>query len=79
MKPIALLLTISLALAAQVPVTSVVLYKHGVGYFERSGELGAGQSARLDFEATEMDDVLKSLTIQTSGGPGVAAVPVLPL
>jgi len=49
--------------AAELPVRTVVLYKHGVGYFERSGALGPGESARLDFKAEEMNDVLKSLTI----------------
>jgi hypothetical protein len=49
-------------------VRTVVLYKHGVGYFERSGTLGPGESARLDFRAEEMNDVLKSLTIDDQGG-----------
>ncbi len=56
------------ALAADLPVRQVVLYKHGVGYFERSGDLAAGESARLDFKAAEMNDVLKSLTIEEKGG-----------
>ena len=55
--------------AAELNVRSVVLYKHGVGYFERSGELGAGESARLDFKAGEMNDVLKSLTLDVKGPP----------
>ena len=54
--------------AAELPVRTVVLYKHGVGYFERSGALGPGESARLDFKADEMNDVLKSLTINDQGG-----------
>ena len=54
--------------AAELPVRTVVLYKHGVGYFERSGTLGPGESARLDFKAEEMNDVLKSLTINDQGG-----------
>jgi hypothetical protein len=54
--------------AAELPVRTVVLYKHGVGYFERSGTLGAGESARLDFNASEMNDVLKSLTVNDNGG-----------
>src|SRR3984957_5177625 len=54
--------------AAELPVRTVVLYKHGVGYFERSGTLGPGESARLDFKAEEMNDVLKSLTINEQGG-----------
>jgi hypothetical protein len=55
-------------LAAELPVRQVVLYKHGVGYFERSGTLGPGETARLDFNAAEMNDVLKSLTIEEKGG-----------
>src|SRR4029077_6676560 len=34
----------------------------------RSGQLAAGESARLDFKASEMNDVLKSLTIEEKGG-----------
>src|SRR5438552_1803680 len=58
----------ALAVAAELPVRTVVLYKHGVGYFERAGMLGPGESARLDFKAEEMNDVLKSLTINDQGG-----------
>ena len=53
---------------ADLPVTQVTLYKHGVGFFERDGRLGPGESARLDFTAAEMNDVLKSLTINEHGG-----------
>jgi hypothetical protein len=53
---------------ADLPVTQVTLYKHGVGFFEREGRLGPGESARLDFTAAEMNDVLKSLTISERGG-----------
>lgn len=54
--------------AADLNVKRVVLFKHGVGYFERQGDLGPGESARLDFKANEMDDVLKSLTVNATGG-----------
>jgi chaperonin cofactor prefoldin len=57
-----------MALAADLPVRQVVLYKHGVGFFEREGRLGAGESARLEFSASEMNDVLKSLTVTERGG-----------
>lgn len=60
--------------AAELPVRQVVLYKHGVGYFERAGDLRAGESARLDFKASEMNDVLKSLTIEDAGGGKVTGV-----
>jgi hypothetical protein len=55
-------------MAAELPVREVILYKHGVGFFERTGTLGAGESARLDFRPSEMNDVLKSLSIQEKGG-----------
>src|SRR5688500_20378222 len=58
----------------QLPVREVILYKHGVGYFERSGDLRAGESARLDFKAAEMNDVLKSLTIEDTGGSKITAL-----
>ncbi|MGD0776144.1 MAG: DUF4139 domain-containing protein [Candidatus Solibacter sp.] len=71
---LSLMLSAATALCADLPVKQVVLYKHGVGFFERSGTLGAGESARLDFNATEMNDVLKSLTISSSGGGKVTGL-----
>src|SRR5690349_14302418 len=68
MRQFACLLSLTLAAAAaDLPVREVVLFKHGVGYFARSGHLAAGESARLDFKASEMNDVLKSLTIDEKG------------
>jgi hypothetical protein len=64
----------ALAAAADLPVKQVVLYKHGVGYFERSGTLAPGESARLEFNAAEMNDVLKSLTISEPGGGKVSGL-----
>ena len=66
--PVTLLLSATLALPADLPVRQVVLYKHGVGFFERTGTLGPGESAHLDFNASEMNDVLKSLTVDERGG-----------
>ena len=75
MRLIACLVLIPLiGLAADLEVTKVILYKHGVGYFERAGEVGDGDSAALEFKASEMDDVLKSLTVEQTGGEGVSAV-----
>ncbi|OFW45142.1 MAG: hypothetical protein A3J28_15225 [Acidobacteria bacterium RIFCSPLOWO2_12_FULL_60_22] len=62
------------AQAAELPVRQVILYKHGVGYFQRSGQLAAGESARLDFNASEMNDVLKSLTIVERGGGKISGL-----
>lgn len=60
--------------AAELPVRQVVLYKHGVGFFERSGTLAPGETARLDFKAAEMNDVLKSLTVNEKGGGKVSGL-----
>jgi hypothetical protein len=71
---IAFLLAATLALPAELPVREVVLYKHGVGFFERSGRLAPGESARLDFNASEMNDVLKSLTLTEKGGGKISGL-----
>jgi hypothetical protein len=60
--------------AADLPIREVILYKHGVGYFERSGPLNPGETARLDFKADDMNDVLKSLTLTDRSGGKVAGV-----
>src|ERR1039457_393100 len=72
--PFLLVLTAAVAFAADLPVRQVVLYKHGVGFFERAGRLGPGESARLDFDASEMNDVLKSLVIEEQGGAKISGM-----
>jgi len=39
-----------LALQAADCRCAVILFKHGVGFFSRAGELKAGETARLDFQ-----------------------------
>ncbi|MGJ5820522.1 DUF4139 domain-containing protein [Paludibaculum fermentans] len=67
-QALAVMLSASLIQAADLPVTKVILYKNGVAYYERSGEVKAGEPGRLDFQASEMDDVLKSLVVDAKGG-----------
>jgi hypothetical protein len=62
------------AFAADLPVREVILYKSGVGYFERAGALRPGESARLDFKASDMNDVLKSLTVEDRNGGKVTGL-----
>jgi len=59
---------------ADLPITEVTLYKHGVAHLERAGELKPGDTARLDFKPDEMNDVLKSLTVTDSTGGKVNGV-----
>jgi len=56
------------------PIKRVVLFKHGVGYFQRSGEVDGDQLIELGFKATQMNDVLKSLTALDYGGGNFAAL-----
>ncbi len=63
-----------LSSAAELPVQEVILYKNGVGYFSRAGNVAAGDTARLDFKAEEMNDVLKSLSVHDNSGGSVSGI-----
>lgn len=58
---------------AQLPITRMTLYKHGVGFFERRATL-SGEEVELSFRVTEMNDILKSLTAIDWGGGKVLGV-----
>jgi len=49
------------------PVKRMVLYKHGVGFFERYGSVGNGAAVTLTFKKEEMNDILKSLAAFPQG------------
>ncbi|NTX06551.1 hypothetical protein [Myxococcus sp. CA040A] len=61
-------------MATNLPIRRVVLYKHGVGYFERRGGVTGSDTLHLDFKARDMNDVLKSLTVLDLSGGSVSAV-----
>lgn len=52
---------------SNLPMKRMVLYKHGVGYFERRGTLN-GETLTLSFPIEAMDDVLKSLIVIDRSG-----------
>lgn len=56
------------------PITGVVLYKHGVGHFEREGPVEGNARLELTFKQGEVSDVLKSLTVLDLNGGHVASV-----
>lgn len=70
----AFLLSGFLAFPADMPVKSVTLYKHGIGFFEREGVAPAGDEIQLDFQNSDMNDVLKSLTVTDLSGGIVKAI-----
>src|SRR4051812_24611435 len=61
-------------MSANLPVTRVVLYKHGVGYFEREGSVDGDAVLALTFKQREVADVLKSLTVLDLHGGQVTSV-----
>ncbi|HLF05786.1 MAG TPA: hypothetical protein VI893_01195 [Thermoplasmata archaeon] len=60
-------------MVSQLPVRRMVLYKHGIGFFERRGPVEGG-STKLTFKRSEMDDILKSLIVLDHGGGRVTGV-----
>jgi hypothetical protein len=68
-----LLASVSAVLAqteAPLPVKKVVLYKNGVGYFEHRGQTEASGSVAIELPSSQLDDVLKSLTVIDLGRGG---------
>lgn len=59
---------------AQVPVTKVVLFSSGVGYFEHSGSVTGNSSTQLRFKTSQINDILKSLVLQDQDGGRVGAI-----
>lgn len=55
------------------PIRRIMIYKHGVGYYERRGNFN-GESLRLSFPRAAMDDVLKSLVALDLGAGQVLSI-----
>src|ERR1700727_837607 len=60
--------------AARLPVTRVILYKNGVGYFEHAGRLRGSQEVNVDFTTAQLNDVLKSVSVLDLGKGRITGV-----
>jgi hypothetical protein len=60
--------------AVALPVTRVVMFNSGVGYFSRSGEVDGDARVDLTFQEADINDLLKSMVLEDFGGGRVAAV-----
>ena len=58
----------------KLPVRRVVLYKNGVGYFEHTGHVQGTQELKIDFTSSQLNDVLKSLTVLDLNGGKISGV-----
>src|SRR6185295_11612818 len=55
-------------------VRKIVVYKHGVGYFEREGKVTGNQQVSLTFKSAQMKDLLKSLFAVDLDGGKIASI-----
>src|SRR5690349_387289 len=60
--------------AALLPLSHVVLFSSGVGYFQREGQIDGPARVDLTFPATDVNDLIKSLVLQDTGGGKVATI-----
>jgi len=59
---------------AGLPLSEVVLYSSGVGYFQRDGVVEGRQEIELRFKTEQINDLLKSLVVQDLDGGQARAV-----
>src|SRR5262245_31541758 len=60
--------------SAELPVTRIVLFSSGVGYFQRDGQVDGNARIDLQFAVNNINDLLKSLVLQDQGGGQVSTV-----
>jgi hypothetical protein len=60
--------------AVNLPITRVVMFNSGVGYFSRGGEVNGDARVDLTFQEADVNDLLKSMVLEDFGGGRVAAV-----
>ncbi|TFG63583.1 MAG: hypothetical protein E4H36_05280, partial [Spirochaetales bacterium] len=60
--------------ASSIPLSRVILYVSGVGYFQREGKVSGNQEVELSFKSSEVNDLLKSLTVRDLDGGQVTGV-----
>ncbi len=56
------------------PVRKVVLFKNGIGYFQHQGSVSGSQPVEIRLSSSQLDDVLKSLTVLDLDGGRVSSV-----
>jgi hypothetical protein len=60
--------------AQPLKIRKIVVYKHGVGYFEREGKVTGNQQVALTFKTAQMKDLLKSLFAVDLNGGQIATI-----
>jgi len=60
--------------AANLPVTQVVLFSSGVGFFQREGKVSGNARVDLTFPVQDINDLIKSMVLRDLDGGHIAAV-----
>jgi hypothetical protein len=60
--------------ANTLPLSQVILFNSGVGYFQREGVIEGDARVDLQFPAGDVNDLLKSLVLQDQGGGKITTV-----
>jgi hypothetical protein len=74
LAPIGITRAQSTRTTTDVPVSTVMLFSSGVGYFEHSGIVHGNGSAELRFRTSQINDILKSIMLQDQDGGRVGAI-----
>jgi hypothetical protein len=59
---------------SRLPVSRIVLFSSGVGYFQREGIVDGNARVDLQFHSSDINDLLKSLILEDAGGGLVGTV-----
>lgn len=59
---------------ADLPIRDITLYRSGVGFFQRSGQVSGDATVTMRFDAEQVNDILKSLVLLDLDGGGIDAV-----
>jgi hypothetical protein len=60
--------------ASEVPLTRVVLFSSGVGFYEHKGQIDGDGHVDLKFNVDDINDLLKSMVLQDLGGGRISTV-----
>jgi len=60
--------------ASSLPLTKVVLFNSGVGFFEHRGDVEGDTHVDLKFNVHEINDLLKSMVLEDAGGGRISTV-----
>ena len=59
---------------SQLPLSQVVLFSSGVGYFQRQGPIEGNATIELRFSAADVNDLLKSMILEDDKGGKISAI-----